>query len=50
MKELADDEIPTVMALGRQIAQRTAEEEKTASIWSQTAAVPLEDPAKAAAE
>jgi hypothetical protein len=46
MKELADDEIPTVLALGRQIAQRTAEEEQTATIWSQTAAVPLEDPAK----
>jgi hypothetical protein len=44
MKELADGEIPTVVALGRQIAQRTPEEEKTASIWSQTAAVPLEDP------
>jgi alkanesulfonate monooxygenase SsuD/methylene tetrahydromethanopterin reductase-like flavin-dependent oxidoreductase (luciferase family) len=46
MKELADEEIPTVVALGRQVAQRTPEEEKTASIWSQTAAVPLEDPAK----
>jgi hypothetical protein len=35
------------VALGRQITQpRTAEEEKTASIWSQTAAVPLEDPAE----
>jgi len=47
MKALGDEEIPTVVALGRQIAQpRTAEEEKTAAIWSQTAAVPLEDPAK----
>ena len=52
MKALTDDEIPTVVALGRQVAQRTPEEEKTASVWSQTAAVPLEDPAKgrAAAE
>src|SRR5207237_549345 len=46
MKELADDKIPTVLALGRQIAQRAAEEEKTASIWSQTAAMPLDDPAR----
>jgi alkanesulfonate monooxygenase SsuD/methylene tetrahydromethanopterin reductase-like flavin-dependent oxidoreductase (luciferase family) len=47
MKALSDEEIPTVVALGRQITQpRTAEEEKTAAIWSQTAAVPLEDPAK----
>ena len=51
MKALADDEIPTVIALGRQVTQApTAEEEKTARIWSQSAAVPLEDPGKVAAE
>ncbi len=50
MRELADDEIPTVVALGRQITQapvRDPEAEKAASVWSQTAAVPLEDPLKA---
>jgi alkanesulfonate monooxygenase SsuD/methylene tetrahydromethanopterin reductase-like flavin-dependent oxidoreductase (luciferase family) len=48
--ELTDEEIPTVVALGRQIAHRLdPEAEKTARIWSQTAAVPLEDPWKAKA-
>jgi alkanesulfonate monooxygenase SsuD/methylene tetrahydromethanopterin reductase-like flavin-dependent oxidoreductase (luciferase family) len=47
MKALADAEIPTVLALGRQVTQPpTPEEQKTASVWSQSAAVPLEDPAK----
>src|ERR1041385_1647127 len=53
MKALTDEEIPTVVALGRQITQPpTQQEQESALIWSQTGAVPLEDPAKpkAAAE
>ena len=47
MKALSDDEIPNVVALGRQITQPlTAEEEAGRTVWSETAAVPLEDPAK----
>jgi alkanesulfonate monooxygenase SsuD/methylene tetrahydromethanopterin reductase-like flavin-dependent oxidoreductase (luciferase family) len=52
MKELTDDQIPNVIALGRQITQRTVEDEANAKKFSETGAVPLEDPAKkkAAAE
>jgi alkanesulfonate monooxygenase SsuD/methylene tetrahydromethanopterin reductase-like flavin-dependent oxidoreductase (luciferase family) len=49
MRELADDEIPTVVALGRQVAQQapaTPEEARARRVWSEQAAVPLEDPAK----
>jgi hypothetical protein len=47
MKELADDEIPNVLALGRQITQLPdPEAQAAASVWSQASAVPLEDPAK----
>jgi len=50
MRELTDAEIPTVVALGRQIAATPdPQAEATARIWSQTAAVPLEDPLKAKA-
>ncbi|MGD0867898.1 MAG: hypothetical protein ABSA49_20375 [Rhizomicrobium sp.] len=52
MKELTDDEIPNVIALGRQITQPTADAEASAKKWSETSGVPLDDPAKkkAAAE
>ena len=52
MKELTDDEIPNVVALGRQITQPTADAEASAKKWSETSGVPLDDPAKkkAAAE
>ena len=47
MKALADDEIPTVMALGRQITQPpTPQEQAAAKRFSEMSAVPLEDPAK----
>jgi hypothetical protein len=48
MAEMKDDEIPTVVALGRQVAQqpRTAAEEAARKSWSERAHVPLEDPAK----
>jgi hypothetical protein len=48
MKELTDDEIPNVIALGRQITQQAAgpDAEANAKKWSETSAVPLEDPAK----
>jgi hypothetical protein len=48
MKELADDEIPTVVALGRQITQQavTPEEQAAAKRFSEAGNVPLEDPAK----
>lgn len=50
MRELTDAEIPTVVALGRQIAATSdPQAQATAQIWSQTAAVPLEDPLKAKA-
>ena len=47
MKELTDDEIPIVIALGRQITQPLTEAEQEARrAWSERSAVPLEDPAK----
>jgi len=47
MKALADDEIPNVVALGRQIAQQPdPQAQAAANAWSQAGAVPLEDPAK----
>ncbi len=47
MKALSDDEIPTVVALGRQITQpQTAADEANARGWSATVGVPVEDPAK----
>lgn len=49
MKALADDEIPVVTALGRQIVQNqplTPQDEENARRFSQVSAVPLEDPRK----
>jgi hypothetical protein len=49
MVELKDNEIPNVVALGRQVTQnqvRDPQAEESARRWSQTSAVPLEDPAK----
>jgi hypothetical protein len=49
MRELTDDEIPTVVALGRQITQNPAGDSKaaeTARQWSRTGGVPLADPAR----
>ena len=52
MKELTDDEIPNVIALGRMITQQATDAEANAKKWSETGGIPLEDPAKkkAAAE
>ena len=50
MKELADDEIPTVVALGRQITQSPVRQSQIGDDqrkWSETAGVSLEDPSKA---
>jgi alkanesulfonate monooxygenase SsuD/methylene tetrahydromethanopterin reductase-like flavin-dependent oxidoreductase (luciferase family) len=49
MAEMKDDEIPNVIALGRQITEqpRTPAEEAARKSWSERANVPLEDPAKA---
>lgn len=50
MKALADEDIPIVEALGRQITQNPVTDpaaEENARRWSQTSAVPLADPAKA---
>jgi hypothetical protein len=47
MKELADSEIPTIVALGRQITQPPTPQEQTAARrFAEAGAVPLEDPAK----
>src|SRR5690606_31777558 len=48
MRELADDEIPNVIALGRQIAHQnlTPKEQEARKAWSERSAVPLSDPAK----
>ncbi len=47
MKELADDEIPNVLALGRMITQPpTPAEQAAARRFSETSSVPLEDPLK----
>lgn len=48
MRELADDEIPNVVALGRQIAHQTLtpQEQAARKAWSERSHVPLEDPAK----
>jgi len=49
MKELADEEIPTFVALGRQIAEQgkqTEAERLSRQKWSETSQVPLEDPLK----
>lgn len=51
MKALTDDEIPNVVALGRQItdqAARTREEEAARKRFSEQGQVPLEDPLKKA--
>jgi alkanesulfonate monooxygenase SsuD/methylene tetrahydromethanopterin reductase-like flavin-dependent oxidoreductase (luciferase family) len=53
MKELADDEIPNVLALGRQINQQPADPkaQESARKFAEAGAVPLSDPlAKPAAE
>jgi alkanesulfonate monooxygenase SsuD/methylene tetrahydromethanopterin reductase-like flavin-dependent oxidoreductase (luciferase family) len=52
MKALADDEIPNLVALGRQIAQTAQgpEAEEARKRWSQVSAVPLEKSAAAAGE
>jgi hypothetical protein len=53
MKELADEEIPNVLALGRQIAQQAPDPkaEEAARRFAEVSAVPLSDPlAKPAAE
>jgi hypothetical protein len=47
MKELADDDIPNVLALGRQIAQQQAADpkaEESARRFAEVSAVPLSDP------
>jgi alkanesulfonate monooxygenase SsuD/methylene tetrahydromethanopterin reductase-like flavin-dependent oxidoreductase (luciferase family) len=52
MKELADDEIPTVMALGRQITEQQKNDPKLreqAERLSRAGNIPLEDPAKKSA-
>lgn len=49
MKALADEDIPIVEALGRQITQNPVTDpvaEENARRWSQTSAVPLVDPVK----
>ncbi len=49
MKELAEDQIPTFVALGRQIAEQGKETEQqrlNRQKWSATSQVPLEDPLK----
>ena len=48
MRELTDDEIPNVIALGRQVAQQaqTPAEQEARKSWSERSHVPLEDPAK----
>jgi alkanesulfonate monooxygenase SsuD/methylene tetrahydromethanopterin reductase-like flavin-dependent oxidoreductase (luciferase family) len=46
MKELSDDEIPNVIALGRQITDQGPDAAANARKFSETSAVPLEDPAK----
>jgi hypothetical protein len=51
MKALADDEIPNVIALGRQVAQQQAADpqaQAAALRFSEAGAVPLTDPAKKA--
>jgi alkanesulfonate monooxygenase SsuD/methylene tetrahydromethanopterin reductase-like flavin-dependent oxidoreductase (luciferase family) len=53
MKELSDDEIPNVLALGRQISQQPVDPktEESARRFAEAGAVPLSDPlAKPAAE
>jgi hypothetical protein len=48
MRELTDDEIPNVIALGRQITQPlTPAEQEARKAWSERSNVPLTDPAKA---
>jgi hypothetical protein len=48
MRELTDDEIPNVIALGRQITQpMTPAEQEARKAWSERSNVPLTDPAKA---
>ena len=48
MKELADENIPEVVALGRRIAEepRTPEREASARKFAEAGGVPLEDPGK----
>jgi alkanesulfonate monooxygenase SsuD/methylene tetrahydromethanopterin reductase-like flavin-dependent oxidoreductase (luciferase family) len=51
MKPLADDEIPSFLALGRQITERdakTEEAQRTAAEWAKAGGVTLEDPRGAA--
>jgi D-serine dehydratase len=50
MRELTDDEIPNVIALGRQITQQTLTpaEQEARKAWSERSNVPLEDPANKA--
>jgi alkanesulfonate monooxygenase SsuD/methylene tetrahydromethanopterin reductase-like flavin-dependent oxidoreductase (luciferase family) len=52
MRELADDEIPTFVALGRQIAEQgkeTEQQRQNRQKWATSAEVPLVDPLKAKA-
>jgi alkanesulfonate monooxygenase SsuD/methylene tetrahydromethanopterin reductase-like flavin-dependent oxidoreductase (luciferase family) len=52
MRELADDEIPTFVALGRQIAEQgkeTEQQRQNRQKWAATSDVPLVDPLKARA-
>jgi alkanesulfonate monooxygenase SsuD/methylene tetrahydromethanopterin reductase-like flavin-dependent oxidoreductase (luciferase family) len=49
MRELADDEIPTFVALGRQIAEQgkeTEQQRQNRQKWAATSEVPLVDPLK----
>ncbi len=47
MRELADDEIPNVVALGRMIIQpATPADQAAARRFSEVSSVPLEDPLK----
>ena len=50
MKELSDDEIPNVVALGRQIVDQggSAEQQKARQRFSEQSQVPLKDPLKQA--
>jgi hypothetical protein len=46
MRELSDEEIPNVVALGRMITQPAAQVDELARQFTQVSAVPLEDPLK----
>ena len=46
MKELTDDEIPNVLALGRQVVQTDPKMQEAAKRFSESGNVLLSDPAK----